>query len=116
MYDLHSILIQLKKEDTPLHGVMVRCVRCFYQWLDPTLLEGSALFELWEQELELIYGDLRQRLSPNAKTDTGFLGDRFGFDTPPELPRLLQASRPFTVCSSSSSPGTPSGVRPPNRL
>ena len=37
MYDLHSILIQLKKEDTPLHGVMVRCVRCFYQWLDPTL-------------------------------------------------------------------------------
>ena len=66
MYDLHSILIQLKKEDTPLHGVMVRCVRCFYQRLDPTLLEGSALFELWEQELELIYGDLRQWLSPNA--------------------------------------------------
>ena len=42
---------------------MVRCVRCFYQWLDPTLWEGSALFELWAQELELIYGDLRQRLS-----------------------------------------------------
>ena len=91
MYDLHSILIQLKKEDTPLHGVMVRCVRCFYQWLDPTLWEGSALFELWAQELELIYGNLRQRLS-------------------------CKASRPFTVCSSSSSPGTPSGVRPPNRL
>lgn len=71
MYDLHSILIQLKKEDTPLHGVMVRCVRCFYQWLDPTLWEGSALFELWAQELELIYGDLHQRLSPNAKTDAG---------------------------------------------
>ena len=95
MYNLHSILIQLKKEDTPLHGVMVRCVRCFYQWLDPTLLEGSALFELWEQELELIYGDLHQRLSPNAKTDAGFLGDRFGFDTPPELPRLLQSIQTF---------------------
>ena len=26
MYDLHSILIQLKKEDTPLHGVMVSVV------------------------------------------------------------------------------------------
>ena len=50
MYDLHSILIQLKKEDTPLHGVMVRCVRCFYQRLDPTLWEGSELFELWAQE------------------------------------------------------------------
>ena len=95
MYDLHSILIQLKKEDTPLHGVMVRCVRCFYQWLDPTLWEGSALFELWAQELELIYGDLRQRLSPNAKTDAGSLGDRFGFDTPPELPRLLQSIQTF---------------------
>ena len=95
MYDLHSILIQLKKEDTPLHGVMVRCVRCFYQWLDPTLWEGSALFELWAQELELIYGDLRQRLSPNAKTDAGSLGDRFGFDTPPELPRLLQSIQSF---------------------
>ena len=95
MYDLHSILIQLKKEDTPLHGVMVRCVRCFYQRLDPTLWEGSALFELWAQELELIYGDLRQRLSPNAKTDAGSLGDRFGFDTPPELPRLLQSIQTF---------------------
>lgn len=95
MYNLHSILIQLKKEDTPLHGVMVRCVRCFYQWLDPTLWEGSALFELWAQELELIYGDLRQRLSPNAKTDAGSLGDRFGFDTPPELPRLLQSIQTF---------------------
>ena len=95
MYDLHSILIQLKKEDTPLHGVMVRCVRCFYQWLDPTLWEGSALFELWAQELELIYGDLHQRLSPNAKTDAGSLGDRFGFDTPPELPRLLQSIQTF---------------------
>ena len=95
MYDLHSILIQLKKEDTPLHGVMVRCVRCFYQWLDPTLWEGSELFELWAQELELIYGDLRQRLSPNAKTDAGSLGDRFGFDTPPELPRLLQSIQTF---------------------
>mgnify|MGYP000579694369 FL=1 len=95
MYDLHSILIQLKKEDTPLHGVMVRCVRCFYQWLDPTLWEGSALFELWAQELELIYGNLRQRLSPNAKTDAGSLGDRFGFDTPPELPRLLQSIQTF---------------------
>ena len=42
MYNLHSILIQLKKEDTPLHGVMVRCVRCFYQWLDPTLWEGLS--------------------------------------------------------------------------
>ena len=36
MYDLHSILIQLKKEDTPLHGVMVRCVRCFISgWTPP---------------------------------------------------------------------------------
>ena len=95
MYDLHSILIQLKKEDTPLHGVMVRCVRCFYQWLDPTLWEGSALFELWAQELEPIYGDLRQRLSPNAKTDAGSLGDRLVLNTPRKWPRLRQGIRPF---------------------
>lgn len=71
----------------------------FYQWLDPTLWEGSALFELWAQELELIYGDLRQRLSPNAKTDAGSLGDRFGFDTPPELPRLLQSIPDLLQCA-----------------
>ena len=95
MYDLHSILIQLKKEDTPLHGIMVRCVHCFYQRLTPALREDPALFELWEQELELIYGDLHQRLSQNAKTDAGDLGDRFGFDAPPELPRLLQSIQTF---------------------
>ena len=95
MYDLHSILIQLKKEDTPLHGIMVRCVHCFYQRLTPALREDPALFELWEQELELIYGDLHQRLSQNAKTDAGDLGDRFGFNAPPELPRLLQSIQTF---------------------
>ena len=95
MYDLHSILIQLKKEDTPLHGIMVRCVHCFYQRLTPALREDPALFELWEQELELIYGDLHQRLSQNAKTDAGDLGDQFGFNAPPELPRLLQSIQTF---------------------
>ena len=95
MYDLHSILIQLKKEDTPLHGIMVRCVHCFYQRLTHALREDSALFELWEQELELIYGDLHQRLSQNAKTDAGDLGDQFGFNAPPELPRLLQSIQTF---------------------
>ncbi len=95
MYDLHSILIQLKKEDTPLHGIMVRCVHCFYQRLALALREDPALFELWEQELELIYGDLHQRLSQNAKTDAGDLGDRFGFNAPPELPRLLQSIQTF---------------------
>ena len=95
MYDLHSILIQLKKEDTPLHGIMVRCVHCFYQRLTHALREDPALFELWEQELELIYGDLHQRLSQNAKTDAGDLGDQFGFNAPPELPRLLQSIQTF---------------------
>ena len=95
MYDLHSILIQLKKEDTPLHGIMVRCVHCFYQRLTPALREDPALFELWEQELELIYGDLHQRLSQNAKTNAGDLGDQFGFNAPPELPRLLQSIQTF---------------------
>ncbi len=95
MYDLHSILIQLKKEDTPLHDIMVRCVHCFYQRLTHALREDPALFELWEQELELIYGDLHQRLSQNAKTDAGDLGDQFGFNAPPELPRLLQSIQTF---------------------
>ena len=95
MYDLHSILIQLKKEDTPLHDIMVRCVHCFYQRLTHALQEDPALFELWEQELELIYGDLHQRLSQNAKTDAGDLGDQFGFNAPPELPRLLQSIQTF---------------------
>ena len=95
MYDLHSILIQLKKEDTPLHDIMVRCVHCFYQRLTPALREDPALFELWEQELELIYGDLHQRLSQNAKTNAGDLGDQFGFNAPPELPRLLQSIQTF---------------------
>lgn len=95
MYDLHSILIQLKKEDTPLHDIMVRCVHCFYQRLTHALQEDPALFELWKQELELIYGDLHQRLSQNAKTDAGDLGDQFGFNAPPELPRLLQSIQTF---------------------
>ena len=81
----------------------------------PTLWEGSALFELWEQELELIYGDLRQRLSPNAKTDTGFLGDRFGFDTPPELPRLLQSIQTFYSVLIKLIAWNTFRVRPPNR-
>ena len=95
MYDLHSILIQLKKQDTPLHDIMVRCVHCFYQRLTHALREDPALIELWEQELELIYGDLHQRLSQNAKTDAGDLGDQFGFNAPPELPRLLQSIQTF---------------------